>query len=190
MLLPKHFPTLGDWWWGKSEPLNQCSLQKSYLVFYKLFLTSHVHHCQRCKFYLGVQLLMLCWLQMFCIGCQGGIPVGCHFVLCSSNFDVKICTKKVKLYYKWDKSGIPLDTLSSVSVLFVLLLPVHKQSDLLKVVPPHDHYLFPWLGHIPKQKKKGPFSSPRTLYGNKPAVNLAQLLILVVLCLDGHSCQW
>jgi hypothetical protein len=38
--------------------------------------------------------------------------VGCHFVLCSSNFDVKICTKKVKLYYKWDKSGIPLDTLT------------------------------------------------------------------------------
>jgi hypothetical protein len=36
--------------------------------------------------------------------------VECHFVLCSLNFDVKICTKKVKLYYKWDKSGIPLDT--------------------------------------------------------------------------------
>jgi hypothetical protein len=41
------------------------------------------------------------------VRCQGGIPVGFHFVLSSSNFGVKICTRKIKLYYKWDLDGIP-----------------------------------------------------------------------------------
>lgn len=46
------------------------------------------------------------------IRCQGGILVGFRFVLSSSNFDVKIYTKKIKLYYKCDLGGIPLDTLA------------------------------------------------------------------------------
>jgi hypothetical protein len=60
--------------------------------------------------------------------------VGCHFVLCSSNFDVKICTKKVKLYYKWDKSGIPLDTLSDTFIRNVPFYFIFVHIDLLKTI--------------------------------------------------------
>jgi hypothetical protein len=45
---------------------------------------------------------------------SGGIPIKSHFAYFSANFCLKICTTKIKMYYRWDLGGIPADTRSPV----------------------------------------------------------------------------
>jgi hypothetical protein len=73
-----------------------------------------------------------------------------YFGFLSVNFEIKICTSKGKINYKWDLDGLPLDTLAPKLLAAVApSLPAGANLFLQTFRPPSPRRLFALLHHAP-----------------------------------------